>query len=250
MDNNRALGDIACVLFILFLLSVVLIWDGLVRRHLRFTFFATRTDAHIRGWRAVVIGVLGSCLAIGAIIGGVRLIDQINANCQQASACVATTLLLAPLASIPIAFLVIGSLILFLGWIWGALDMDGPYQRKILAPGVARSEKELVRRVTRHLHEQGLAPLPSDIIVRMATYTRHDMGMFGLRSMGQAERSAQAIRDQLVASALRQHENELRHISNEARLVLFTTIIDYYQELSGRVAQVYPWRRQKQHARE
>jgi hypothetical protein len=241
--SNEA--DSICLLIALFLFGVTFTWDGLVRRHLRITYLFLRTDWHARGWKAVCLGVVSLVVTLLLAWGLVASLGSLLPPCHGAGGCVALTILLLPVSSLAGALAFLLGAFYFVYWAVGALEMDGPFARTFLAPGVIYREKTLVQRVSQRLLDAHLPPIPSDVIQRAGGYMRFGIGMNALAGRYKGM-EAGAVRESVIEMALGQSRQDFPQLSEPARRILVTTMVDYRRELAAQVAQVYPWKRPKQ----
>jgi hypothetical protein len=246
VQSQSNLATIACGLIAFFLISVTFAWDGLVRRHIRFTYLALRSDWHLRGWMAIAFGVISAGVAVLCAWGAGDVLGELFVPCRGSGACMAQTVITLPVSSWAGAIAFALGLYHFLSWSVGAFEMDGPYARTFWAPGVIYREKTIVRRVSQRLAEAGAPPLSSDDIVRASVIVQFSMGIGGLAVRRRARSEGSSVRDGLIEMAERQIGQEMPDVSAAARRILATTLIDYRQELATQVAQVYPWKRPKQ----
>jgi hypothetical protein len=246
VQSRSDLATIACGFIAFFLIGVTFAWDGLVRRHIRFTYLALRSDWHVRGWQAICLGALSAGAAVLCAWGLQDVLSELFVPCQGSGVCMARTVLTLPVSSWAGAVVFVAGLYQILTWSVGAFEMDGPFERVFWAPGVIYREKTIVRRVSQRLAEAGAPPLSSDDIVRASVIVRFSMGTRGLAVRRHAEAEGSSVRDGLIEMAERQIGQEMPDVGAVARRILVTTIVDYHQELAAQVAQVYPWKRPKQ----
>jgi hypothetical protein len=181
------LPDFAPFLLFFLLITFMGAWDGLARRHVRFTLQLQGIDLHIRGLPAIVIGLLCAG-ALFVVLGfGSNQIRLVSQACDSDWGCIAQTIL------VPLFFdgwgsvTVVITLLCLNLWTLSIREMQGPFQILPVAPGVVFNEGDIVHQVQERLRKAKLDPVSSDIIVRTVCEIRRRgriVGLYKTRDLG------------------------------------------------------------------
>ena len=124
-----------------FLVALIGIWDGLIRRHIRLSIDVIQLHIIVRGILAIALGSL--CLLLAVLFA--QLIIRYTANavtdCRGQMTCIAGRILTPPFTTWPTALITVIAVAVFANWASDALDYGGPYRRHLLAPGVSDMTK-------------------------------------------------------------------------------------------------------------
>jgi hypothetical protein len=228
--------------FLIFcLLTFMGVWDGLIRRHVRFTYRLLSTDLHLRGVPAIIVGLISLVVLLFLI----RLASQQFRLAAQACGgdwnCLAWTLLTPLISNWVTVFVVLLFLIGFIGWALSIRDMQGPYLIYPAAPGVLFSEREIVKRVQHGIGIAGLAPISSDTIVRAASEIRWRAVMVGLYRAREADISSDQFRHNLLNAYTHANFESLAKLSNQQRQIVISEVVEYLRKFRARGLNAYPW---------
>jgi len=116
----------APIALFLLLATFMVSWDGLVRRHVRFTFRALSTDFHLCGVPAASIGLASLLVFVLSCGMTAQQLGIVSQHCGGDWGCVATTTLHSLTDDVVTILLVLGLLVYFGLWAWGIREMEGP----------------------------------------------------------------------------------------------------------------------------
>lgn len=235
-------GAVEVGLLAVFLIGVVFAWDGLVRRHIRLARDIIAMQVDIRGWPAILVGLLGlACMLFAGTISIQNLVP-IAHFCGFSAACLWQNLVVPPFTWwAPVVGLVI-SIVAFALWVSGASDLSGPYRRQWLAPGVSDNEKIIVEQVRAALNAAQLPPVDSDAITRAATWIRRNFGFTAMK-VRPTETQTHPIDSNQVMQLMRATRTFTSAQVSEAQArVMLRVIVKYYADLYTQVGQAYLWK--------
>ena len=219
---------------LLTLVGVMGAWDGLIRRHIRITNDAFQLYVSIRGQAAATVGTVCLFLAIGGIAGLVNVIGGVVSGCRGTLTCVVQNMVLAPVSSWEMGFLSVVTLFVFVLWVIGASDLQGPYRKIPIGRGIWVHEKDLIRLAIQRLSADGLPILADDVILRTARLVRQNTAMLGLFARHQIHTADSIDQQKLADMVAAMRANDGDAISPEARRVLIEAILDYYHDVYRR----------------
>jgi hypothetical protein len=231
------------VVIFLFLTSFMVTWDGLVRRHVRFTFRILSTDFHLRGIPAVAVGLVGLAVLLLTCRFAVQQLSVLSQTCGSDVGCVADLTLLTFNADWWMLIFILGVLAYFSLWMLSIRDAQGPYLVLPLAPGVVFNEGEIVRRAQARLASEGLPSVQSDTIVRAASeirWTGAPLGLYKTRNLGV---TSPEFRTELLHAFAQRHIDALSALSSRQQRIIIGEVIDYVREVRIRGINAYPWNR-------
>jgi hypothetical protein len=218
-------------------------WDGLVRRHVRFTFRVLSIDIHLRGIPAVCVGLVSLGLLILTCQVAAQQLGFVSQTCDGDWGCIATTTLHSFTEDIWTTLIVLGAVVYFALWVAGIGEMQGPFLIVPLAPGVVFNEADIVRRVQTLLQSEGLDPVPSDTIVRAVSEIRARGGALGLYRTRNLGVDPKQFQSQLVDIFARLPIKAIATLNPRQREIVISEIVEYVRETRTRGINAYPWNR-------
>jgi hypothetical protein len=143
------------------------VWDGLVRRHIRVRPGEWLPSLAVRGLAAIGIGA--TCLAFLLIIGHLEMseLSAAVAGCAD-PLCVLGRIVSPPFTSTGDTIILLALATVFLPWLKGMLDLDGPFRTRLLAPGIWYRERELLTVACKSLQEHKKSPVDANLILEIA----------------------------------------------------------------------------------
>ncbi len=142
-------------------------WDGLVRRHIRLRPGLQTKSLLIRGPLAVFVGIL--CVLLLVILYRLASIGMpaLTRGCAS-SLCVFERSVVLPFTTLPSLLVLALVTALFIPWLRGMFDLDGPFRTLMLAPGVWYRERELIPLVRQRLLEHGQRTVKLELVLELA----------------------------------------------------------------------------------
>jgi hypothetical protein len=225
------------------LLTFMGAWDGLVRRHVRFTSQVRSIDLHIRGLPAIVIGLVCAG-ALYLVLGfGLDQFGLVSQACASDVGCVAQTFLVSLFFTGWGSVIAVTTLLYFIFWALSIREMQGPYQILPVAPGVVFNEGDIVHRVQERLRKAKLDPVSSDTIVRAVCEIRRGGGSFGLYKTRDLGTSTPQYRRSLLRTLGRLDIDALAKLTPRQRSIVIRETVDYIRDWRIRGIKAYPWNR-------
>jgi hypothetical protein len=217
-----------------FLVAVVFGWDGLVRRHIRLMLDVTAFHISLRGLRAVLFGGLWLTVGVADVLLSSTQLQLIAARCHQSVPCVARTILIPPFTT---WYTIVGLLIEvggFCVWARGALDRQGPFRSRWIAPGVWMSEKETVARASQALQEAHLPTVDPDTILVIARWVRQHIALFTLVDRRRITHHSRLDPGAIEQMLLNRRDWQQFKLSQQSLRTVIIAIAEYYRDLDVR----------------
>ncbi len=244
MDASQSLASAVFLMFMAF--GFMGAWDGLVRHHIRLRRGEWLAPLAFSGPAAYVTGRL--CLLFLLFLGSVGLsgLPALEAGCVTPLCAVAHVLW--SLCATPMsAFLVIVACGVFVPWLRGIRDPDGPFRTRLLAPGVWYREREVVTLAQHQLYELGKPDVDVDIILDLADYVvRAYHGVPPTISGRTWQKPLERPNANIMLARLLAHTARLRKRDGAtlvAQRIITEAIALYVLEKLEAAEQRWPWRR-------
>jgi hypothetical protein len=166
----------------------------------------------------------------------------ISADCHQSVGCILDRAVLPAFSVWYTAIITLVAVALFVNWLSVAFDMQGPYRRFLLAPGVWYSEKEIVGIVRQQLAAKHLGTVDEDFVVQTASQVRANMPIFMKIARSTMMKERQLDKEALVAGNLRSSLLQRSKLPERVKRVALDTIVQYFLDTHQRAQQKWPWR--------
>lgn len=142
-------------------------WDGLVRRHIRLRPGLQTKSLLIQGPLAVIVGIF--CVLLLVFLYRLASIGMpaLTRGCAS-SLCLFERNVVLPFTTLPSLLVLALVAALFIPWLRGMFDFDGPFRTLMLAPGVWYREREAFTLARTALDLEGKAPVPANVILDLA----------------------------------------------------------------------------------
>lgn len=231
------------LVFMFGIISIMGIWDGLVRRHIRLSYDALELFILLRGIAAILVGLLSAACLLFVIQVEIIGAQKPVAACPSFF-CIVQETILVLFTTWQSIFVVLLCSFVFGYWLWGAFDLKGPYRRQMLAPGVWYKEKVVVEQVHQQLLTHRLSPMSDEYIIRAARTL-----IINLKTYAALQPPRQVTNGHLDPKALAEIYIQINppsrriaaRISLQEQRIMVTTILRYYLELHGRAVAKWPW---------
>jgi hypothetical protein len=215
-------------------------WDGLIRRHIRVSIDPIGLFLHIRGGSALLLGALSLLVEIGLFRISLPYLLLAWLHCSITKEVCLYTSLVEPILSWWASMLGLAmSVTIFALWIPGALDMQGPYHDRFLAPGVWYREKEMAMTVQEALSAHQCPPMQEDKIINVSERMLYDLHFFK-RVLTQTRPLDPVIMAEVYLPRARK---QFRTFPSRTSRVVTETIFRYYFTKYEQATHIWPWLR-------
>jgi hypothetical protein len=190
----------------------------------------------------MLVGILSTFVVL--IVVGVekQQWDQVIASCASSSCVFRQTVLVVFLWPFILVTLLFSSV--FVIWLRGAFDLQGPFRRRMLAPGVWYEEKKVVELVRQCLQEDQLPLFDDNTIIRTARSLRESVGTYKDVPHARLKNGHldPVFLANLYVNATSGHKYAAHPDKRKAARVMATTILTYYLDAYVRAVEKWPWR--------
>ena len=228
----------ATLILMMLTLGIMGAWDGIVRRHIRFSLDVYEINVIFGGVRAVLVGMVCALIAALALKLGVQGIEHISIACHNEPTCILQHTVLPLLLDWRSALVVLTVCVLFFPWLSGALNMQGPFRQRLLAWGVWYREQDLVPLVTKRLQEAELPQIPLDTLIGIARIVWQNARVLAPENVSRRKEVPSRFQGTLARQAAKRYR-----VSESAAQVVVATIAEYYLKKHEQAVSVWPWRR-------
>jgi hypothetical protein len=222
------------------LLTFMGAWDGLVRRHVRFTSQFRNIDLHIMGVPGIAIGLLSAGALYVVLKLGITEFGLVSQKCDGDLGCVAQTILVSLFFDGWGSVIVVIALLYFILWALSIREMQGPYLILPLAPGIVFNEGDIVHRAQERLRKAKLDPVSSDAIVRAVCEIRRRGGSYGLYKTRDLGTSPTQYRRSLLRTLSCLNIDSLAKVTSRQRSLIIRETVDYIRDSRIRGINAYP----------
>jgi hypothetical protein len=244
--SDQAAASTQVLVIIFGTIGIMGMWDGLVRRHIRLSMEARGLFIFLRGIAAILVGIVSTLPLYFAAGLEAEHVDAVRATCSSFSCVFRQTVLVLFLWPYVLGTLLF--LIVFLLWLRGALELQGPFRRRMFAPGVWYEEKALVELVRKRLEEAQLPLVDDNVIIRTARgvpawirSSKDDPQV--LLKNGNLDTAVLAKRFAMFEGIRARRKYPAHPERSKALQVMASTIVTYYFDRHEQAVEKWPWRR-------
>jgi len=140
------------------------------------------------------------------------------------------------------ALVMLASLAMFINWARGALDLHGPYQRRLLAPGIWFDEKALLKRVAQELARAHLPAVDEETVLNVATVVAYTVPGLLVNTPASLQTQGHVDPEAVLGMFRNIRVTDRLPLHSASRQVVLTAVVGYCLDVYERALQVWPWR--------
>lgn len=241
MDPSQPLANATVALFGAY--GFMGAWDGLVRRHIRVRLNEQFAPLLIEGPMAFVIGLLSLLFLFLLCAFTASGLPVLLADCQT-PVCALERIVFLPFTTGFSLFLMALTAGLFLPWLHGMFDLDGPFRTRMLAPGVWYREREVVTLARQALERQKQPAVDTRVILELADSLLRNFHGISPTMPAPGATAHLPTADMVVRSfAHSSLVHERRGATETAQRVIIEAIVPYIITRLEAAERRWPWRR-------
>jgi hypothetical protein len=232
------MAGLQTIVFMFGIIGIMGTWDGLIRRHIRLSFDPLGMFIILRGVPAVLVGLVSAVLLLFVARLEMIEVQDVQASCASLT-CILQHTVFDLFASLQSLFVLLLFSFVFVYWLWGAFDLNGPYRRQMLALGVWYEEKEAIRQVRQQLQDHHLPPRSDEHIIRAARTLIINLKAYA-KIQGSERLDPKALAD-IYVHINPPRRRDISRASLQAERIMAQTILQYYLDLHDRAVVKWPW---------